>query len=953
MTQNIEERTQVAVTRYEGAAKSVDEIAHKDTDVVTPVGSRKSFPKISREWDEKSTELKTQWENDSATLREDWHNERNELSIKALGVKPWESGVTETNINQQRRWTDNHTYLPKSVPVVMDVNGPNEDWIAFTADKSGILSDIYGRKPIDLIEGLVIVPNTNEQYPKLFAFGKVWDLSDGSEQITIKSFVETSDGHLLITLIDDSQVVADSAIGATRPWVEKQAKIKAESTLTPRPLPDRFAHEIDVRDFGAHDLALNNLEAFQKAFDKARELDKPVVAKGHFALRNGLLKLYTSADFSGATFYFDNAAIEALDSREDGEYIRVLTEVDFSKALMKEGRGSLRGIVPDAILDDYVNSYVRISSQTIHQYRILGGVASPYKQSSVSILRRYGQLDYTLTHDFSASEAVTIEFRKLPKSKLEIKAPKIELINHTYQAIWYLKRSLSHFVSPCLMTDRRDFIASEGYRSLFNVSLCANVVIDNMDTVGLGDPLNIEDVEKQVSYDLSYNHVVGLEVNNPNCGTGWKSIDGNYSRGLKVKGGTISGMHGHFGVSDVTVDDVTVTASDFSFGTGAIDSTIKLTNIKYNGTYNRLLSLRSDFAELKGKVVVDDVSINANKVGDKTFNIIDLYEQAVRDSGGVNPLQPRTLYLPRTIEVRNLSIDHDYDVELVNILDHEYQVDQPLKMPRRIKFSDIDITGVKGMTRLKFDAKPFDRSTSNPIILDLRDFVQRRKEQPVILKIGQLGESIGMAFDLRLSNMEISTHFYDGKFGHIGNNYRSRVVATHSRIYRGWDMFDGTLGSGKLMHLEWNSCTYNPIDLVGHGAFSLGYGVADAKIMSCTFNGSEYLASEGTLPEMQQLVSQQSNNTFIDYDVPQSIKDGNKFGHVRSDGKMYLLGACVGHKGNFTRDASGMLSPTWDVNREIMMLGKHWIWFDDSGAMRVHSNYPADFNMDGQKVAFA
>ncbi|NMV43040.1 hypothetical protein HKB00_03975, partial [Vibrio parahaemolyticus] len=84
MTQNIEQRTLAATNTMETAAKSVDEIAHKDADVVTPVGTRKSFPKISREWDEKATELKTIWENDSANLRQDWQNERNELSTKAL-----------------------------------------------------------------------------------------------------------------------------------------------------------------------------------------------------------------------------------------------------------------------------------------------------------------------------------------------------------------------------------------------------------------------------------------------------------------------------------------------------------------------------------------------------------------------------------------------------------------------------------------------------------------------------------------------------------------------------------------------------------------------------------------------------------------------------------------------------------------------------------------------------
>ncbi|MFH4371835.1 hypothetical protein, partial [Vibrio alginolyticus] len=94
MTQNIEQRTEVAVKRYEGAAKSVDEIANTDKVVETPVGQRKSFPKIAKEWDEESTllkqnwqqeskQLKQSWENDSTTLRSEWKQERDQFSVKS------------------------------------------------------------------------------------------------------------------------------------------------------------------------------------------------------------------------------------------------------------------------------------------------------------------------------------------------------------------------------------------------------------------------------------------------------------------------------------------------------------------------------------------------------------------------------------------------------------------------------------------------------------------------------------------------------------------------------------------------------------------------------------------------------------------------------------------------------------------------------------------------------
>ncbi|EOV8092617.1 hypothetical protein ACOKWN_002325 [Vibrio parahaemolyticus] len=49
MTQNIEQRTEVAVTRYEGASSLVNELGTKDKTVDTPSGLRDSFPKLSRE----------------------------------------------------------------------------------------------------------------------------------------------------------------------------------------------------------------------------------------------------------------------------------------------------------------------------------------------------------------------------------------------------------------------------------------------------------------------------------------------------------------------------------------------------------------------------------------------------------------------------------------------------------------------------------------------------------------------------------------------------------------------------------------------------------------------------------------------------------------------------------------------------------------------------------------
>ncbi|EGQ7646269.1 hypothetical protein I2703_000344 [Vibrio alginolyticus] len=52
MTKNIEQRTLAATNTLESSAKTVDYLAHTDDDVETPVGKRKSFPRLSREFEE-------------------------------------------------------------------------------------------------------------------------------------------------------------------------------------------------------------------------------------------------------------------------------------------------------------------------------------------------------------------------------------------------------------------------------------------------------------------------------------------------------------------------------------------------------------------------------------------------------------------------------------------------------------------------------------------------------------------------------------------------------------------------------------------------------------------------------------------------------------------------------------------------------------------------------------
>lgn len=216
MIQNIESRTEVAVKRYENASNLAHTISGTLSTVNVSGREIKSLPKVSQ----------------------DWESERQELSVKGKTVLPWQVGDIETDINQQRRFTDGHTYLPKKVPLLMG-DEPNAEWITFTADKSEVLSDVFGLKPIDLVIGLVISPE-KKQYPKILAFGEVYELQDGTDAYTVKSFVKSTSGECVITLENDRVVLGKKVDSASKKWTSNNF------TTTCDAVADMVTGEYDV-----------------------------------------------------------------------------------------------------------------------------------------------------------------------------------------------------------------------------------------------------------------------------------------------------------------------------------------------------------------------------------------------------------------------------------------------------------------------------------------------------------------------------------------------------------------------------------------------------------------------------------------------------------------------------------------------------------------------------------
>ena len=112
MTQNIEQRTEAAVSKYEGASDVVDALANTDSTVGTGAGNRKSFPKLSREIEQNAQE----------SLR---LGAANRQGIYAVGAIYDEPNWTYTYNGQQ--WGLSANFDLTLLPYAATQADPNED----------------------------------------------------------------------------------------------------------------------------------------------------------------------------------------------------------------------------------------------------------------------------------------------------------------------------------------------------------------------------------------------------------------------------------------------------------------------------------------------------------------------------------------------------------------------------------------------------------------------------------------------------------------------------------------------------------------------------------------------------------------------------------------------------------------------------------------------------------
>lgn len=263
MTQNIEQRTLAATNTMEAAAKSVDEIAHTDKDVLTPVGPRKSFPKISREWDG----------NFSSQLNKQTNEFQGRFSLSQQSL-PWQSGITISDALQRyhtgeqgsegyKEFLPNPVMLPFDTATTLAEDINQGRWL-----ENGVPSKQWAESKV-----------ANALEKSLGSNTRIWpkdrDLAIGD---TIPSPQEVADGLPITHVIVDGNAYAMSPIasGIVSEINANSAKVGGTNVS----LFNSVTKSSDipfVTSFGASefDVGTGNDEAFKKSLELFNEINIP------------------------------------------------------------------------------------------------------------------------------------------------------------------------------------------------------------------------------------------------------------------------------------------------------------------------------------------------------------------------------------------------------------------------------------------------------------------------------------------------------------------------------------------------------------------------------------------------------------------------------------------------------------------------------------------------------
>ncbi len=531
--------------------------------------------------------------------------------------------------------------------------------------------------------------------------------------------------------------------------------------------------------------------------------------------------LYGDFDLSNCTFHLTNGKVVYKDERDDDSYIK---EVNISTYPLNE-LTSVFSCVED--LAGWGNSLVKIISPTeVDLYRLLGGVFSPRYKGEVNFMTKSGELAYSLKNTYN--DPVTCTLFKLPTKRNKIVLPRFTGQFSRYA--FDIQRSLVDvevvYFNDMGMTatDSNIFGSSTTYGVNWRLTSAGITQTDNNSRYTVA-----------MEYTLKHTFI-GCEV-----GKGWRSIDGNYCRDVVVRDSNIDSFHMHYGCSKILVDNCRIPGGVL-VGTGAFDEATQIIN-SHIGPFG----VRTDYGEHKGDFIVRGGSVRIPEGSSGLVDMILCRCDNVIASG--NPVQPRTLHLPKNIIVQtNIYWPSAVTLNILSFKNNFKTQPSPLRdfnMPSLIDFTGSTFNGKTA--RFEWALSYHDATTRAMTLVKLTP--AKSTGCKVTAYVGYQAEYATCLYGLE-SNMDMT-------FMNITSGMNRSYIRVEKGIMR---RFVGYSGGTTYMHgsayfdqsfIDWDTGN-NPV--AGFISFT-----------DCLIDGTRAKGSSSTKPIVNAFVHRSANN--ICYDI--------------------------------------------------------------------------------------
>ncbi|MBD9464433.1 hypothetical protein [Pseudomonas sp. Pdm06] len=646
---------------------------------------------------------------------------------------------------------------------------------------------------------------------------------------------------------------------------------------------------LDVRDFGAiGDGITDDALAFQRCSDAAFLENKTISATGRFLIKQRVL-IYTNIDFANAHLIMDSGGLAIMEHPEQRKQRSFsVAKGDFAPTHLIYLGTDLSGTLPSDIIDEYAESFVVVSSDDIYIFRN-GDRNAPQKKSTVTLMTKYGRLVYPLSFDYSRSATVTIKLRKLPQSRLRIKAPSIEVKGPVTFPIFQINRDLVDVIGFRCICKTFD----DTYYALTSCSDCYDVSFYGVNLPGYGWPAYQPGISPKAIYDVILNACLKMSFSNISGNTGWKTIDGNNVRNVSVVDSELEAFHCHFNAQDIQVRNCVFHGKGCSFGTGSDDSVIEILDCKFMTRSWSALGMRTDYGELRGTLIVENCTFQfVDKAQTRTTCILVLDDSAIRLVD-----QPETYALPANIFIRNIKIFSKQACELISFpTEDHYNNQRKLLPPRNINISGVDATTAQGGISFDYAFLPFNGADSDVVNIRLEK-IRMPPSRGFILRVG--------AADTRQSKVHFCLKVIDvdAVYGFLMGSRKSEIhirdsSASRLRCYWGGHAQLKSLSIENVLVKFGSNYNDNDISL---DTPQVGF----VSVVDCVFDASAYKAATGnTLSLGSSTAHRSSNNVAIECYGSHDNENFDSLGR-----KPIIPG--LGRPSNYTVGPDGLLVRNW------------------------------------------